>query len=48
MTVKVSDTIDILKAKIHRLVEQSFEGYETDELELKFKEFLIINLKMLK
>ena len=42
VTVKASDTIDTVVFKIHKLVEQHFEGYDSDLIELKFKEFLII------
>ena len=36
--VKASDTINNLKTKIHRIVEEQFEGYDTDEIEHKFKD----------
>ena len=38
MEVKASDTINNVKAKIHKYVEEPFEGYDTDEIEHKIKD----------
>ena len=38
MNVKASDTINNVKTNIHKYIEEQFEGYDTDEIEHKFKD----------
>ena len=38
MEVKASDTINNVKTKLLKYIEEQFEGYETDEIENKFKD----------
>ena len=42
LTVKASDTIDIVVSRIHKLVSVRFEGFDSDLIEDRSKESLII------
>ena len=41
LTIKSSDTIDIVVPKIHRLVSVHSEGFDSDLIEDRSKEFVI-------
>ena len=38
MNVKASDTINDVKTKIHKHMEEQFVGHDTDDIEHKFKD----------